>query len=196
MKKIEYVWRELLDRVIEENNNQFTILEIANKYQLSTSVVNYSLSPLRELNIVKIGKIKSFIIDWERLLFFWATRRSLKKDIIYSTYSNLSVYDREGLMPNQVIPTGYTAYRLKFKNIPSDYDKVYFYSNNLDEIQKRFPFKKSDSNIFILKPDQFLLKEKQLSLSQLFVDLWNMTDWYAKDFQEALLLQIRKKLTL
>ncbi len=194
MHKIEYIWRELLNQAIENNNPEFTITSLAKKYSLSTSVVNHALIPLKELNIVKINKFKSKVIDWERLLFFWATRRILKKDIIYSTYSNLLVYDREGLMPANVIPTAYTAFRIKFKQLPADYDNIYFYSNDLESIKKRFPEKKGIPNIFILKPDPYLLKAKEVGLAQLFVDLWNLPQWYAKDFQEATLLEIKKRL--
>lgn len=83
MLKIEYVWRELLDRVIEKGNPEFTITALAKKFNLSTSVVNHALIPLRDLNIIKISKTSSKVIDWERLLFFWATRRNIKKEIVY-----------------------------------------------------------------------------------------------------------------
>src|SRR3989339_775885 len=194
MFKIEYVWRDLLDRTIEKRNPDFTITGIAKKYSLSTSVVNHALIPLRNLNIVKINKTSSKVVDWERLLFFWATRRSLKKDMIYSTFSPLPVYDREGLMPASVIPTGFTAFRYLLKKTPADYDHIYFYSNNIEKVIRRFPKSKRPSNIFILRPDPYLLKSKKLGLAQLFVDLWNLPEWYAKDFQEATLLEIRRKI--
>jgi len=194
MLKIEYIWRELLDRVIEKRNPEFTITELSKKFSLSTSVVNHALIPLRDLNIVKINKTSSKIIDWERLLFFWATRRNLKKEIIYSTFANLPVYDREGLMPPEVIPTAYTFFRIEFNRIPADYDHIYFYSNNIEKISKRFPKKKGNPNIYILKPDRYLLKSKKIGLAQLFVDFWNLPEWYSKDFQEATLLEIRRRL--
>lgn len=194
MLKIEFIWRELLDRVIERGTPQFTITELAKKYNLSTSVVNHALIPLRDLNIVKIKKISSEVVDWERLLFFWATKRNIKKEVIYSTYSNLSVYDREGLMPGSVIPSAYTGFRFKFNKIPADYDHVYFYSDNIEEVKNRFPEIKGSPNIFILEPDFYLLRSKKLSLAQLFVDLWNLPEWYAKDYQESTMLEIRKKL--
>jgi len=193
MLKIEYIWRELLDRTIEKGNPEFTITELAKKYSLSTSVVNHALIPLRELNIVKINKLFSSVIDWERLLFFWATRRNIKKEIVYSTYSDLSVHDREGYMPSSVIPTAYSSFRLRFKRIPADYDNIYFYSDNTKDIIKRFPFKKGSPNIFILKPDFYLLKSKELGLAQLFADTWNLPEWYAKDFQEAIILEIKNR---
>jgi len=161
MLKIEYIWRDLLDRVIEVKKPEFTISELAKKYHLSTSVVNHALIPLRQLNIVKINKFSSKVIDWERLLYFWATRRNLKKEIVYTTFSNLPVFEREGFMPADVIPTAYTAFRFYFKRIPADYDHVYFYSKNLKTVIKRFPKNKRQPNIFILKPDLYLAKEKK-----------------------------------
>jgi len=194
MFKIEYVWRELLDRVIEKRNPDFTITELARKFFLSTSVVNHALIPLRNLNIVKINKTLSKVVDWERLLFFWATRRNLKKDIIYSTFSPLPVYDREGLMPSEVISTGFTSFRYLLNKTPADYDHIYFYSNKIEKITKRFPNNKRPSNIFILRPDPYLLKSKKLGLAQLFVDFWNLPEWYAREFQLETLTRIREEL--
>ena len=194
MFKIEYVWRELLERVIEKRNPDFTIIELAKKYSLSTSVVNHALIPLRNLNIVKINKTLSKVVDWERLLFFWATRRNLKKDIIYSTFSPLPVYDREGLMPSEVISTGFTSFRYLLNKTPADYDHIYFYSNKIEKITKRFPNNKRPSNIFILRPDPYLLKSKKLGLAQLFVDFWNLPEWYAREFQLETLTRIREEL--
>lgn len=196
MKKIEFVWRELLERVIEKRDATFTISELAKKFSLSSSVVYHALLPLRELNIIQVGKFSSQVVDWERLLFFWATKRSLKKDIIYQTSSNLSIFDREGLMPATVIPAAYTAFRLRFKKIPADYDHLYFYSLDDDEVKQRFPPKKNFPNIFILKPDPFLAKRERVSLGQLFVDLWNLPEWYGKEFQEECLKEIKKLINL
>lgn len=194
MFKIEYVWRELLDRVIEKRNPDFTITELARKFFLSTSVVNHALIPLRDLNIVRVNKTSSKVVDWERLLFFWATRRNLKKDIIYSTFSPLPVYDREGLMPSEVISTGFTSFRYLLNKTPADYDHIYFYSNKIEKITKRFPNNKRPSNIFILRPDPYLLKSKKLGLAKLFVDFWNLPEWYAREFQLETLTRIREEL--
>ncbi|PJC81613.1 hypothetical protein CO007_03740, partial [Candidatus Roizmanbacteria bacterium CG_4_8_14_3_um_filter_36_10] len=98
MLKIEYIWRELLYRSIEESRPDFTITELSKIFNLSTSVVSHALKPLKELGIVKINKKNSKILDAERLLFFWATRRNLKKELIYSTYNPLPVQEREASM--------------------------------------------------------------------------------------------------
>lgn len=197
MLKIEYIWRELLYRAIEKKKTHFSLQELAGRFNLSTSVVSHALKPLRDLNIVKIGKLQSILIDTERLLFFWATRRNLKKDIVYATYSPLLIFEREISMPSDVFPTAYSACRLYYNLTPADYEDVYFYADNGDEIKKRFPLNsKKPPNLFILKPDAYLLQYKKITIAQIFVDLWNLPEWYAKDFQEVVLLKIKGEIGL
>lgn len=196
MYKIEYVWRELLYRAIEKKQSDFTMLELGNRFKLSTSVISHAITPLRELGIVKIAKVKSKIIDTEKLLFFWATRRNLKKNVIYQTYSPLSVFEREASLPADVFPTAYSALRLYFKEIPADYENIYFYSDDLKTIQQRFPILKKTPNLFILKPDPYLKNYGKTPIGQIFADLWNLSDWYAKEFTDGLLLKIREQLGL
>ena len=97
-------------------------------------------------------------------------------------------------MTPDIITTAFTAFRHLLNKTSADYDHVYFYSNRIEKISKRFPKSQRPPNIYILKPDPYLLKSKKLGLAQLFVDLWNLSEWYAKDFQEATLLEIRKRL--
>lgn len=195
MLKIEYVWREILYRGIELKNPDFTITELSNKFKLSTSMVSHALLPLRELGMVKIGKVKSSLIDAERLLFFWATRRNLSKDIIYKTQSSVPVFEREALMPKNVFPTAYSACRLNYDLTPSDYENIYFYAENEVEIKGRFPENlKKFSNVFILKADNYLKIYKTVPKAQIFADLWNLPEWYAKEFSDKLLLSIKSDL--
>lgn len=197
MLKIEYIWRELLYRAIEQGKVEFKITELAQTFHLSTSVVAHALSPLRNLQIVEIGKLTSAIRDTERLLFFWATRRNLKKDIIYQTYSALTVFERETTMPAAVFPTAYSACHLYYDETPADYDMVYFYILDYQEVAKRFPpVHKKEPNIFILQQDDYFSRYQKTTLAQIFVDLWNLPHWYAKDFQGKVLSQIKEKIGL
>lgn len=197
MFKIEYIWRELLYRAIEKKETGFNLQELADRFKLSTSVVAHALKPLRDLNIVQIGKLRSSLIDAERLLFFWATRRNLKKEIIYQTYSELPIFERETAMPSDVLPTAYSACRLYYNLITADYDNIYFYANSFDEVKKRFPHNvKRSTNLFIFQADEYLFRYKKITLAQIFVDLWNLPEWYAKDFQDAVLLKIKGEIGL
>lgn len=195
MLKIEYIWREILYQGVELKNPDFTITELSMRFKLSTSMVSHALLPLRELGMVRIGKIKSSLIDAERLLFFWATRRNLNKDIIYKTRSELSVFEREAFMPRAVLPTAYSACRLYFDLVPSDYENIYFYADNEGEVSERFPENtKKFPNIFILKADNYLKMYKKVPKVQIFADLWNLPEWYAKEFYDKLLLDIKTDL--
>lgn len=195
MLKIEYIWRELLNLAIENKETSFSITGLSKKFKLSTSVVSHALNPLRDMGIVEVGKNLSVIRDSEKLLYFWATRRNLNKDIIYKTYSPGSIFEIESLMPENVIPTAYSACRMFFDINPSDYDKVYFYINDEVEIRARFPEnQKKEANIYILKEDEFLRGYQTISKAQVFADLWNLREWYAKEFSQKLFEKIKTEL--
>lgn len=195
MLKIEFIWRELLYRSIEKKQPNFSINELADRFSLSTSMVSHALHPLRELKIVEVGKTSSQVLDAEKLLFFWATRRRIEKDIIYKTYYPQDIFEIESLMPPQTTPTAYSACRLYLDINPSDYDKVYYYASNDEEISKRFPQnKKNKINIHVLQKDKFLASYKTIPIAQVFVDLWALPDWYAREFRDALLNKIKTEL--
>lgn len=197
MLKIETIWRELLYRAVEQHNPYFTALELARTYKLSTSLVAHALNPLRNMNMVEIQKTKSKVVDAEKLLLFWATRRNWKKDLLYTTFNRLPVMEIEAGMPSDVIPTAYSAYRFYCQDLPADYDHVYFYADGAEEIKRRFPPQlKQNPNIFILKPDNFLSRYDRIPLAHIFADLWSLPEWYSRDFSNALLIKIKEKIGL
>ncbi len=180
MKKIEIIWREILETGVK--NPIFEQKQLAKKFHFSTSTVFAAIKPLRDIGAVAVTGRNFKISNFEKILFFWATHRNLNKDIIYQTRVELPVLEIEGLVDNQTIFGSYSAARMHLGSAPADYDKVYVYSNFLEE---RFPKKTGIPNLFVLKPDLFL-KEKITSVPQTFVDLWNLSDWYAADFLKAL----------
>ncbi len=188
MTKKEIIWREILYQAIEKENRQLTQKELAAEFGFSLSTVFNALKAPRQIGAVKVAGRNFRIIDIEKFLYLWATARNLEKDIIYQTRVGLPAMETEGQMPNSAIYAAYSAYCLKFKEAPADYDKIYVYSDNLDEIKKRFPAAKTKNpNLIVLSADPFLKKYGQTAtLAQIFVDLWNLPEWYAKDFREAL----------
>ena len=129
--------------------------------------------------------------DVKKLLFYWATRRNLGKDIIYKTYIDIPINEIEGLIPPQAIIAGFTAGRKILGEAPSDYSKVFFYmpEEDLEIAKKRFPLgsAKKPENIFVLKSySKQVAYGKITTLSQTFVDIWGLGDWYAKDFSVSL----------
>lgn len=194
MTKKEIIWREILFQVIENKKFEFTQKELAQKYGFSLSTVFNALKIPREANIIE-GKRGFRIQDVEKFLYLWATFRKIKKDIIYQTVVKKRVFEIEGEMPPNVIFAAYSAFLKKYKQAPADYDKVYVYveEKNLEEIKNRFPPQKGYQNLIVIKADPWLKNFGKLTPDcQTFVDLWNLPEWYAKDFLNALKEKILK----
>ncbi|MBU0619601.1 MAG: hypothetical protein V1768_00455 [Patescibacteria group bacterium] len=200
MTKKEIIWREILHQAIQNKKTQFTTLDsknlmwftqkgLAEKFGFSLSTVFNALKVPRSTGAIDV-KGRGFIIrDKEKFLQIWATFRNLEKDIIYKTHSNFSSAEIEGSMPPKIIYGAFSAFVKKFKQTPADYDKVYIYADQkeLKEIQKRFPKKNGYENLIVLKKDSYLSQYGQITpIVQTFVDLWNLQEWYAKEFLNAL----------
>lgn len=189
MKKIEIIWRELLFQAVEKRaNRQFTQKELAQKFGFSTSTIFQALKVPRKMGAVRVTGRYFLLEDPEKMLFHWATVRDLGEDTLFCGAVDLPVFEIEGRMPPEVIFGGFSAVRVIFQNnLPADYDKVYVYTNNLQSIKERFEFKKGKENLIVLKADEFLGNYGQTTtLCQTFVDLWNLSEWYAKEFTNAL----------
>lgn len=185
MKKIELIWREILEK--SSQNNIFEQKKLAEHFDFSTSTVHAALAPLRAIGAVMVTGRNFRVTDFEKILMFWATRRNLQKDIIYQTRVNLPVLEIEGLVDNKTIYGAYSAARHLLKTVPAEYDKVYVYGNV--SLAERFPPPAGGQdgvpNFFVLKKDNFLTG-KITPVSQTYVDLWNLPDWYAADFTRSL----------
>ena len=187
MTKKEIIWREILYQGLEKKKRQFTQKELRALFGFSLSTIFNALKAPRKIGAVKVTGRYFILQDLEKLLYLWGTQRNLKKDIIYTTHLRASVFEIEGMMPPAVVYGAYSAYRRTFKDIPADYDKVYVYAQNINKIKKRFPPKRGYENLIVLKADPFLRKYGRITTkAQTFVDLWNLPEWYARDFYLAL----------
>jgi len=181
MKRIEEVYREILYQSMEQGQPRLTQSQIAGTLELSLSIVNLALQPLRRMNAIDIRKMGFSVIDKRKILFYWASIRNPGNDIIFSTRIDKPVKQIEAEMPSDIIFAGYSAYKFRFKDTPADYSEVYVYADNADEIKNRFPTTKGPANLYVLKKD----KNMVMTVGQIFVDLWNMREWYARDFLNA-----------
>ena len=196
MIKKEIIWREILFQAIENKKTDFTQKELSQKYGFSLSTVfNAIIVPSQAGAIVKSGR--GFrVSDVEKFLYLWATFRKLKKDIIYQTNVSKNVREIEGEMPPNIIFGAFSAFVKKYEEAPADYDKVYIYlkKNDLEELKRRFPQKKGYLNLIVLEADPWLEKFGKITpRCQTFVDLWNLAEWYAKDFLNSLKDRILSK---
>lgn len=183
MKRIEEVYREMLFQSMEKGNSTLTQSYLADALKLSLSIVNLALRPLRNMNAIKVKQRSFDVIDKRKILYYWASKRNLEKEIIFKTRAEKEVKKIESEMPADAIYAAYSAYKFRFKDVPTDYSEVYVYSDNLEEIEKRFPKNNKTPNLFVLKKDRNM---KEMTAANIFVDLWNLKEWYAKDFLKAL----------
>jgi len=189
MNKKEIIWREILSQAIENKRFEFTQKQIAQKYKFSLSTVFNALKVPRNSGCIETGGRGFKVVDVEKWLYLWATFRNLQKDIIYQTHIDKNVKNIEGEMPPHIMFGAFTAYLKKYKDAPADYDKVYVYSEKekLADIKSRFPFKKGTTNLIVISSDEWQENFGKITPDcQTFVDLWNLPEWYAKDFLNAL----------
>jgi transcriptional regulator with XRE-family HTH domain len=191
MKKKEWVYRTVLYKTMERKEKRLTQLSLARELGISLSTVSNSLKTLTKIGAVVINDMGFRVTDEQKFLTYWASMRNLEKDIQYRTRVNASVSEIEKSMPSGIIYTAYSGYKFKFGEVPADYSEVYIYAGEemLEEIKTRFPEREGPANLLILKTDSNLPAFSNgniAPLCQLYVDLWNLREWYAKDFLKAL----------
>lgn len=187
MKKIEIIWRELLFEAIEKKHREFTQKELAAKFGFSTSTIFQALKSLRKMGAVRVTGRNFILEDWEKVLYHWASERRFSKDIIFQGCVDLDVGQIEGVVPPDSVFGFYKAALAYLNLAPADYDKVYLYTNNLGSILERYRVIKGQPNLFVIKADEFMPKYGgATTICQTFVDLWNLPDWYAKEYTRAL----------
>jgi DNA-binding transcriptional regulator YhcF (GntR family) len=181
MQKKEIIYRQLL------LNPETTQLELSKTLKVSLSTVNNAIQPLRRMGAVRVSLRKLRVVDKEKLLLFWASIKKLQDHLIYKTRVDIPIDQIEKNMPPEVLFTAYTGFRFRYKDVPADYSEVYVYAygKGLDSIKARFPESEKVPNLFIFKADEHLLQVSNDNIVpdyQIFVDLWNLPEWYAKEF--------------
>lgn len=180
MKKLELVYNKILEEVIENKNYKLTQIFLSRELKISLSTVNHALQPIKNMGAIKIN-LKNFnVVNPGKILYYWASIRNIERDIIYKTRAEVPVEEIEKEMSSSAVFTAYSAYKFKFKDKPADYSEVYVYCSK-EEIKERFPESKNVPNLFVLRKD--IIK---LTTANLFADLWNLKEWYAKDYLDAL----------
>lgn len=191
----EVVIREIACEYLE-GGRSFTQLMLSRKLNLSLSLVNGAVRALSEISSVRVAQRGFEVISLNRLLLYWATHRRLSRDIIFTTRVDLPVRDLERSMPDEIAFTGYTAYRFLYDEAPADYSEVYVYATaeGISEIRRRFEANGKVPNLTVMKADPNMedairnhrLNKSSVCPAQLFVDLWNMKEWYARDYTDSL----------
>lgn len=179
----ERIYREVLYGVFEGKARFFKQLELSRVCKLSLSTVNYALKPLEQMNAIEKKRLGFSVLDPKKVLLYWASIRRLEKDIVYQTYLDEPVEKVESSVPANSVFTAYSAFKFKFERVPSDYGEVVVYGLRRD-FERRFGKENSlmKPNLLVLNLDEHLAKFKIAPIAQIFVDLWNLRSWYARDF--------------
>jgi len=124
------------------------------------------------------------------LLYYWASVRSLARDVLYATTTDAPIREIEALALPGNLYGAYSSTAQLLGEPPADYSSVYFYiaPQELAAFQRRFrPVSRPPVNTVALKmPPSLPSYGPVTTLAQTFVDCWNLTDWYARDFTRAL----------
>ena len=190
MRKIETIWHDILYEALNKGTFKRTQQEIAGKLGFSLSTVNHALNIPTQIGAIR-KESKFFVLeDFKKLLYYWASVRNLARDVIYQTRVDLPILEIEGQAPSDSVYACYSAARHVLGEPPADYAAVYFYldRDHLAQFQERFP-PNTDAppNVIALRMPKNLPHTKEgTTLVQTFVDVWNLKDWYAKDFTRAL----------
>ena len=185
MKKIELIFREILYQAVEKKNRVMTQAGLARDLKVSLSIVNSAVKLFETMGAVEVKPRNFHVIDVKKILYHWASTRNLQKDIIFATRVEMPVKNIEKLMPDTIVFGAYSAYKFLFNDVPADYSEIYVYGD--EHLKTRFPQSKGTPNLFVLRKDTFIDNYgKTTTIAQTFVDLWNLKEWYAKEFIKAL----------
>ncbi len=188
MKIYEKIYREILVKILEKKE-KFTQLDLSKTCDVSLGFVNKIIKNLSEIGAIDIQRRQFRIIDSSKIIFDWASKRRIKKDISEKYFINMNVTEIEKSLP--FIFTGYSAWRLLTNSVPFDYDEIYVYipieKKGLFKIWlKDKPIKKGKENLFVIfTDDEHLIKNSKNKIApipQIFVDIYSMGSLASKYF--------------
>src|SRR3989344_5281599 len=137
MKRTEQIIREMLYQCIEKKNHTFTQSALSKSLKISLSIVNSTIKTLERIGALEARQRGFTVIDIKKVLFYWASIRSLQKDILITVRIEKPVREMEKTMPNNTVFAAYSAYKFLFDDVPADYSEVYVYGDK--SLQDKFP---------------------------------------------------------
>ena len=193
MKKYERVYREILIGLLNKKEG-FKQIELSKKCSISIGLVNKTMKRLKEMGAVELFPMQFKVIDASKILFDWAAKRNLGKEISEKYCINMEIREIEKSLP--FILTAYSGWRLLSKNIPFEYGRVYAYvpeekKELLDVWLNDKQIIQGRENLFIVfTDDKHLIEESKKGIApipQIFVDLYSLPDFESKYFIKDIL---------
>lgn len=186
--KIERVYREILYSILDlKKKDIFKQKMLAKECRLSISTVNYALEPLEKMNAIQKMQFGFRVVNPKKILLYWASVRKLSRDVVYETFLDEKIEKIESNIPSKSVFTAYSAVKLYYGKIPSEYSEVVVYGNK-EDFEERFgeENKKMKPNLIVLALDEHIMKFEKTPIAQVYVDLWNLGTWYAEEFRKKL----------
>ncbi len=188
MKKYERIYREILIGILNKKE-RFTQLELSKKCYVSLSLINKVVKNLAEIGAVEIFPMQFRVLDASKIIFNWATKRNIHKDISQKYCIDMKITEIEKSLP--FILTAFSAWRFLKKKIPFEYNQVYVYVPKTEESLLRIwlkdkPIVKGRENLFvILTDDKHLIESSNKKIApvpQVFVDIYGLSGFESKYF--------------
>jgi transposase len=194
MKKKEIILRELI--IASTEGQRMTQLELSKRLGVSLSTVNNAIAPLVRQGAIEAKRTGLSVLDMKKLVIYLASVRNLQSDVVFTTRVDMKVSEIEKSMPEGVVYAAFSAYRFLYGDTPADYSEVYVYADEkvLEELKSRFPAREGPPNLYVLQMDSRLPKLSKNAIAppiQIFIDLWNLREWYAKEFVLAMSKRLR-----
>lgn len=193
MKK-ESVLERILFEFLEKKRSKLTQLELSRELGVSLSTVNNAITPLAKMGAVRTSPTGLVIVDAQKIVLYWSSARSVEKDVLFSTRVEQPIAQIEKSMPSGVFYAAYSGFKFRFSQVPADYSEVYVYAKDAEEVSRRFPARKGPPNLFVLRASDAVLacaSDGVVSTARLYADLWNLPEWYAKEFLKALEVKMK-----
>ncbi|MEM2874525.1 MAG: hypothetical protein QW567_00650 [Candidatus Hadarchaeales archaeon] len=192
MRRKDNVFREILYRVLERDEWYMTQKSLAEACKVSLDTTHKVVRTLVSFKAVEKKPLGFRVVNFFKILQYWACTRDLYRDVVYTTYAPENAASIESGMPEGAIFTGFSGYVRKFPK-PMDYTEVFVYADPVLVQQK---FKKrhvTRPNIIVLRMDEHLKMVSRggvVPTAQLYADLWQIGSPKA----ERLLVELDEKL--
>ncbi len=177
MKKGYRVLREILHQYFTKGERFFVQQELAHACGISLGTLNPLIKKLERMRMIECRPFGLRLLDPRRLLVYWAARRDLFEDIVYSTHCVQEADEVErALVEAGFVLTAQSGYKRVFGKTPPDYDKVLVYGQ-AEKIRRIYGPRELEPNLIVLEPDEHLYRLSEhgvAPLVQLYVDLWQL----------------------
>lgn len=180
---LERVYRRVVYEFAERGKNHFTQRSLSQQTHVSIGNVNYALKPLFGIGAV-VHHARGFAVsNLRKLLAFWAVKSTSMKRVQYRTFTDSRVHDVEMHIPSGCIFTAYSAYWIRFSEVPSDYAQVHVYGS-AEAVRRLYPpSDRGPVEVVVLRPDDELKEYGSVvPLGQVYVDVWNLPQWMSSEF--------------